>query len=59
MDVGIRGRVAIVAAASRGIGYGAALELAREGERVFLCSRDEERAKAAAEQSGGSCFPGI
>jgi|ERR1044071_6424586 3-oxoacyl-[acyl-carrier protein] reductase len=50
MDLGMRGRVAIVAAASRGIGYGAALELAREGARVFLCSRDEERAKAAAEQ---------
>ncbi len=50
MDLGIRGRVAIVAAASRGIGFGAALELAREGARVFLCSRDEERASAAAEQ---------
>jgi 3-oxoacyl-[acyl-carrier protein] reductase len=50
MDLGIRGRVAIVAAASRGIGYGAALELAREGVRVFLCSRDEERARLAAEQ---------
>ncbi len=50
MDLGIRGRVAIVAAASRGIGYGAALELAREGVRVFLCSRDEERASNAAEQ---------
>jgi 3-oxoacyl-[acyl-carrier protein] reductase len=50
MDLGIRGRVAIVAAASRGIGYGAAKELAREGVRVFLCSRDEERARLAAEQ---------
>lgn len=48
MDFGIRGRVAIVAAASRGIGFGAALELAREGARVFLCSRDEERANSAA-----------
>jgi 3-oxoacyl-[acyl-carrier protein] reductase len=50
MDLGIRGRVAIVAAASRGIGYGAAFELAREGASVFLCSRNEERAKSAAEQ---------
>jgi 3-oxoacyl-[acyl-carrier protein] reductase len=50
MDFGIRDRVALVAAASRGIGFGAALELAREGARVFLCSRDEERAQAAAEQ---------
>lgn len=50
MDLGIRGRVALVAAASRGIGYGAALELSREGAHVFLCSRDEERASKAAEQ---------
>ncbi len=50
MELGIRGRVAIVAAASRGIGFGAARELAREGVRVFLCSRDEERARIAADQ---------
>ncbi len=48
MDLGIRDRVALVAAASRGIGYASALELAREGARVFLCSRDEERATQAA-----------
>ncbi len=50
MDLGIRDRVAIVAAASRGIGFAAARELAREGVRVFLCSRDEQKARAAAEQ---------
>jgi 3-oxoacyl-[acyl-carrier protein] reductase len=50
MDFGIKDRVALVAAASRGIGYGAALELAREGARVFLCSRDERRASEAAEK---------
>jgi len=48
MDLGIKDRVALVAAASRGIGYAAALELAREGARVFLCSRDEGRASEAA-----------
>ncbi|MGH9967505.1 MAG: SDR family NAD(P)-dependent oxidoreductase [Pyrinomonadaceae bacterium] len=41
MDFGLKGRVALVAAASKGIGYAAARELAREGARVFLCSRDE------------------
>lgn len=50
MDFGLKDRVAIVAAASRGIGYAAALELAREGARVFLCSRDEARASEAAQK---------
>lgn len=49
MDFGLKDRVALVAAASRGIGYAAARELAREGARVFLCSRDERRASAAAQ----------
>jgi 3-oxoacyl-[acyl-carrier protein] reductase len=50
MDLGLRDRVAIVAAASRGIGFASAQELAREGARVFLCSRDEGRARTAAEK---------
>jgi len=50
MDFGLRDRVALVTAASRGIGFAAARELAREGARVFLCSRDEGRAREAAEQ---------
>jgi 3-oxoacyl-[acyl-carrier protein] reductase len=59
MDFGLSGRVALVAAASKGIGFAAARELAREGARVFLCSRDEERARAAArsiaEETGAEC----
>jgi 3-oxoacyl-[acyl-carrier protein] reductase len=50
MDLGLKGRVALVAAASGGIGYAAALELAREGARLFICSRDERRIRAAAER---------
>src|SRR5258708_13530803 len=50
MDLGIRNRVALVAAASKGLGFAAALELAREGARVFLCSRDEARASEAAQK---------
>ena len=50
MDLGIKDRVALVAAASKGLGFAAALELAREGARVFVHSvRDEERASAAAD----------
>src|SRR5215218_3111090 len=48
MDLGLKGRVALVAAASGGIGYASALELAREGARVFICSRDEGRVREAA-----------
>src|SRR5258708_6056579 len=50
MDLGLKDRVALVAAASQGLGFAAALELAREGARVFLCSRDAARAGAAAAQ---------
>jgi len=50
MDLGIKDRVALVAAASKGIGFAAARELAKEGARVFLCSRDETAASEAAQK---------
>lgn len=50
MDLGIKDRVALVAAGSKGIGFAVASELAREGARVFLCSRDETGASAAAQR---------
>ena len=56
MDLGLRDRVAIVAAASKGIGRAVALGLAREGARVAMFSRDEAAIDAAgrdvAEQTG-------
>lgn len=39
MDLGITGRVAMVAAASKGLGRACAEALAREGARVSICSR--------------------
>jgi 3-oxoacyl-[acyl-carrier protein] reductase len=43
MDLGLEGRVTLVMAASRGIGRGIAVALAREGARVAVCSRSAER----------------
>jgi len=42
MELGIEGRVALVAASSRGLGRAAARSLAAEGCRLVLCARDEE-----------------
>jgi 3-oxoacyl-[acyl-carrier protein] reductase len=53
VDLGIGGKVALVTAASRGLGRGAALALSREGARVLLCARDEERLAATAAELPG------
>ncbi|MSQ40659.1 MAG: SDR family oxidoreductase [Dehalococcoidia bacterium] len=43
MDLGIKGKVAIVTGGSRGLGRQAALSLAAEGCAVAICARGEER----------------
>ncbi len=48
MDFGIKGRAAAVAASSQGLGFACALELAREGASVAICSRDRGRVDDAA-----------
>lgn len=56
MDLGLRGRVAIVAAASKGLGRAVAEELAREGADVAICARTAltlEQAAAAIRAAGG------
>lgn len=50
MDLGLKGRVAIVAAASKGLGRAVAEELAREGAEVAICSRTALDLQAAAER---------
>src|ERR1700722_20114063 len=46
MDLGISGKVALVTAASRGLGRASAEALAADGGRVALCPRNEESLRA-------------
>ena len=49
MDLGLAGKVALVAASSRGLGRAVAEELAREGARVVVCARGEAALRETAE----------
>jgi 3-oxoacyl-[acyl-carrier protein] reductase len=50
MDLQLRGKCAIVCAASRGLGRATALSLAREGAAVAICARSEPALLEAAEE---------
>src|ERR1044071_6789457 len=49
MEFGLKGKRAIVMAASRGLGFASALGLAREGCKLVICSRDQARIEAAGD----------
>jgi 3-oxoacyl-[acyl-carrier protein] reductase len=49
LDLLLQNRVALVTAASQGLGYATALQLSREGALVAICSRDEAHINAAAD----------
>jgi len=49
MDLGLAGKVALVTAASKGLGKASALALAREGAKVALCARSEAVEAAAGD----------
>jgi 3-oxoacyl-[acyl-carrier protein] reductase len=61
MDFGLQGRAAVVAAASRGLGFASALELAREGCDVAISGRTpgslREAAGAIAAETGRRVEP--
>jgi 3-oxoacyl-[acyl-carrier protein] reductase len=48
MDLGIRGKTALVCAASKGLGKGCALSLAREGVDLVITARGKDALEAAA-----------
>ncbi|MEM7112707.1 MAG: SDR family oxidoreductase [Chloroflexota bacterium] len=58
MKLGLKGKRAVILAASRGLGYASALGLAEEGCDLIICSRSQERADEAAakirEQTGAN-----
>ena len=63
MDVGLHGKVAMVAASSKGLGFGIARELAREGALVSIGARTEadvfDAAETLAEETGSEVLANV
>src|SRR5215467_13847632 len=61
MDLGLKGKVAIVGGASMGIGYGIARTLALEGARIVITARREpnlsEAAQKLRDETGAEIIP--
>jgi 3-oxoacyl-[acyl-carrier protein] reductase len=53
MDLGLKGKVALVAAASKGLGRACAEELASEGARVVICARGAAALESARAHIAG------
>jgi NAD(P)-dependent dehydrogenase (short-subunit alcohol dehydrogenase family) len=50
MDLGLKGRRALIAGASKGLGKACAKALADEGARIFICARNKEALKRVASE---------
>jgi 3-oxoacyl-[acyl-carrier protein] reductase len=59
VDLGLQGKVAIVAASSKGIGKAAAAGFASEGARVTMLSRNEGELEKAAEEIRNACHADV
>ncbi|MEN8222410.1 MAG: SDR family oxidoreductase [Acidobacteriota bacterium] len=53
MDLKIKGKIGVVASASRGLGRAVAESLAAEGADLAICSRDEKNIKNTAKEISG------
>jgi len=54
MDLGVKGKVALVCASSHGLGFATASRLAREGAAVVVCGRDAGSVEAARAEIAGT-----
>jgi len=54
MDLGLKDRVAVVAASSQGLGKGVALTLAREGAKLAICARTKDAIQKTADEIRGA-----
>ncbi|MBS1856955.1 MAG: SDR family oxidoreductase [Acidobacteria bacterium] len=59
MDLGLNGKVAMVAASSQGLGFAIASVLAREGARVSIAARKRESIDAAAARISGDVLANV
>lgn len=61
MDLGLKGKVALVAGASQGMGRATALSFSREGAKVSICARGEaalnETAEMIRKETGAEVLP--
>ena len=48
MDLGLNNKIALITAASQGLGKASALSIANEGATVIICSRDKEKISKSA-----------
>ena len=57
MDLGLRGKAAVVTGASKGIGRSIALRLAEEGAGVAICARGEPALRATEAEARLAASP--